>query len=363
MYGLLLRLSALDADAASAVRVIGFFDALVEQGASIDVVLKQTAALAGCAVGLRRTDTPTGHRADVNTPVHDGTPPVWARVRPVPSGHEVWIERFGTPLPLDELVLERFALVTSVAISRRQRDVEDMDGAELLRLAVDAAAEEARRRRALARLGLAPTSIVHVMAADGPAELVDVLAGATGALVARAPIGMAHALVGSRPFPEGAGVPAGARLGVASPHPALALPTAWREAGIALRYARPGGRDHPPYSSDAPVAVHYRALGGFGALAERMPPEAINEVEDVQALDKLATDPGGEELLHTLEVVASTESMRRAAAILHIHHNSVAHRVARAEKVIGFSLAGSCARSRLTLALVLRRLRDSADLA
>lgn len=143
VYGLLLRLSALDADAASALRVIGFFDALVEQSASIDVVLKHTAALAGCAVGVRRTDTPTGHRADVNTPVHDGTPPVWARVRPVPSGHEVWIERFGTPLPLDELVLERFALVMSVAISRRQRDVEDMDGGELLRLAVDAAADEA----------------------------------------------------------------------------------------------------------------------------------------------------------------------------------------------------------------------------
>jgi hypothetical protein len=200
-----------------------------------------------------------------------------------------------------------------------------------------------------------------VIAADGPPELVEVLAGIAGPLVARAPIGTAHALVGSRPFPQDSDVPTGTRLGVASAHPALELPTAWREAGIALRYARPRGRDGAPCSLDEPV-VSYRALGGFGALVERMPPEAINEVEDVQALDKLATDPGGEELLHTLEVVASTESMRRAAVKLHIHHNSVAHRVSRAEKVLGFSLAGPCARSRLTLALVLRQLRDSADL-
>jgi PucR-like helix-turn-helix protein len=362
VYGLLLRLSALDADAASAVRVIGFFDAVMEQGASVEVVLQRTAALAGCAVGVRRVDTPQGRRADVSTPVHDGTPPAWARVRPVSSDHEVWVERSGEPLPLDDLLLERFALVTSVALGRGRRDVEEMDAAALLRLAVDAAADETRRSRALARLGLDPTSIVHLAAAEGPPELVEVFVGSTVALVARAEIGMAHAVASTLPFPEEPGVPAGARLGLASPHPAAALPSAWREATIALRYALPSRRDHPPYSPGEAVAVHYRALGGFAALAERMSPEAIGEVEDVRALDKLATAPAGEELLHTLEIVAATESKRRAATILHLHHNSVAHRVARAEKVLGFSLSEPYARSRLMLALLLRRLRDSADL-
>ncbi|MCE3552734.1 hypothetical protein LWC33_14855 [Pseudonocardia sp. RS11V-5] len=202
MYGLLLRLSALDADAASALRVIGFFDVLVEQSAGVDVVLKRTAALAGCAVGLRRTDTPQGRRADVDTPVHDGTPPIWARVRPVPVDHEIWVERFGTPLPLDDLLLERFALATSVALSRRQRDVEDMDAPALLRLAVDAAADETRRRRALARLGLTPTGLVHTMAAEGAPGLVDTLAASAGPLLARASVGMAHALLSARPFPR-----------------------------------------------------------------------------------------------------------------------------------------------------------------
>jgi hypothetical protein len=363
VYGLLLRLSALDADAASALRVIGFFDVLVEQSASVDVVLRRTAALAGCAVGLRRTDTPRGRRADVNTLVHDGTPPIWARVRSVPEEHEVWVERFGTELPLDDLLLERFALAMSVALSRRQRDVEDMDAAALLRLAVDATADQVRRDRALARLGIEQATTVHTMAVDGEPRLVDALAGAAGALLARASIGTVHALVSARPFRDDLGVPVGVRTGIASPHVAAALPTAWREAGIALRYALPSRHDHPPYSLDEAVAVRYGSLGGFGALAERMSPEAIAEVPDVQALDELARDSAGEELLHTLEVVASTESIRRAAAILHLHHNSVAHRVARAEKVLGFALAEPYARSRLMLALVLRRLRDSAELA
>ncbi|MFR9803171.1 helix-turn-helix domain-containing protein [Pseudonocardia sp. RS010] len=363
MYGLLLRLSALDADAASALRVIGFFDVLVEQGAAVDVVLQRTAALAGCAVGLRRTDTPQGRRADVNTPVHDGTPPIWARVRPVPVDHEIWLERFGTPLPLDDLLLERFALTTSVALSRRQRDVENLDDASLLRLAVDATADEMRRRRALVRLGLPPTGLVHTMAAEGAPALIDKLAGSAGPLLARASVGMAHALVSACPFAEDLSVPVGTRVGIASPHPAASLPTAWREASIALRFALPSRRDFPPYSLDEAVAVRYPALGGFGALAERMSPEAINEVADVQALDELASESAGEEVLHTLEVVASTESMRRAATILHLHHNSVAHRVTRAEKVLGFSLGEPYARSRLMLALVLRRLRDSAGFA
>jgi hypothetical protein len=364
VYGLLLRLSALDADAASALRVIGFFDVLVEQSASVDVILQRTAALAGCAVGVRRADSSVGRRADVNTPVHDGTPPVWARVRTVPDDHEVWVERLGTELPLDDLLLERFALAGSVALSRRQRDVDLMERSALLRLALDATADEARRGRALTRLGLAPNSAVHVVAADGAAGSVETLAAQAGLPpLALARVDTVHALVFGRPVPTELGVPTGVRVGIAAPHPAASLPDAWREAGIALRYALPSRHDHPPYSLDEAVAVRYSALGGFGLLAERMPPEAIDDVADVRVLDGLAREPAGAELLHTLEVVASTESIRRAATILHLHHNTVAHRVARAEKELGFSLAEPYARSRLMLAVVLRRLRDSAELA
>ena len=56
MKGLLLRLSGLDADAESAVRVIGFFDALMTGKADLTTLLKSTAALAECPVGRPPTD-------------------------------------------------------------------------------------------------------------------------------------------------------------------------------------------------------------------------------------------------------------------------------------------------------------------
>ncbi|MFC7105544.1 hypothetical protein ACFQQB_37050 [Nonomuraea rubra] len=48
MQGLLLRLSTLDADAESAVRVIAYFDSLVRDHVSVPVLLTATARLTQC---------------------------------------------------------------------------------------------------------------------------------------------------------------------------------------------------------------------------------------------------------------------------------------------------------------------------
>ncbi len=56
MKGLLLRLSALDAGAEAAVRVIAYFDALVERGATPVELVRATAALAECPAGMDRPD-------------------------------------------------------------------------------------------------------------------------------------------------------------------------------------------------------------------------------------------------------------------------------------------------------------------
>jgi hypothetical protein len=54
MKGLLLRLSAVDADAEAAVRVIAYFDALVERGATPVELVRAAAGLAECPAGLDR---------------------------------------------------------------------------------------------------------------------------------------------------------------------------------------------------------------------------------------------------------------------------------------------------------------------
>jgi hypothetical protein len=57
--GLLLRLSAVDADAEAAVRVIAYFDALLEHRATLADLVRATAALAECPAGLERVGQPT----------------------------------------------------------------------------------------------------------------------------------------------------------------------------------------------------------------------------------------------------------------------------------------------------------------
>src|ERR1700730_8816272 len=52
LKGLLLRLSGLDADAANAVRVIGFFDRLITGRVALETLVRSTAQLAECPVGV-----------------------------------------------------------------------------------------------------------------------------------------------------------------------------------------------------------------------------------------------------------------------------------------------------------------------
>lgn len=361
MYGLLMRLSALDADAASAVRVIGFFDALVEARASIDVVLRQTAILAECPVGARTADGRVSERIEpAGAAARYGEPPAGSRTYQLPSGGEVWLERSGPPHPLDDLLIERFALAAGLVLGPGRREVEDMDQGALLRLAVSTAAPEPERLRAMGRLGIPPTSTVHVTAMTGlPASLDEICRSLPGRCRAR--VGEADVLLAGHRLPDTLRIPLGCQIGTASPHLAVHLPEAWREARTALRFTLPSKHPDPPYLSHESTLVRFESLGGFAAIAETLTAEQISRVPDVAALDRLAEQSGGDEMIRTLEVVAATESQRRAATILHLHHNSVAHRVVRAEQVIGYSVAEPYARPRLMLALVMRRLRATAS--
>jgi hypothetical protein len=361
MLGLMVRLSALDADAASAVRVIGFFDALVEYGAALDVVLRQTAALAECPVGVRTADGHLSERTEPSGTLCHGSPPRGARTSRLPSGDEVWLERDGTPHPLDDLLIERFALAAGVALGQRHRNLADLDDAALLRLAISASVPEAERLRALDRLGVPATATVPVAAVAGPAAARDGLYQEAGGRC-RALVGGIEALLLTAPLPDAVTVPVGGRIGVTAPHAAADLPAAWREASTALRFTLPSRHPGPPHSPFEPAVVRFESLGTFAAVADALSAEQISRVPDVAALDQLAGQPGGEEMIRTLEAVAATESLRRAATMLHLHHNSVAYRVTRAEQVLGYSVGDPYARSKLMLALVLRRVRASAEL-
>ena len=114
MRTLLMRLSALDAEAEGAVRVIAVFDALVSQHAGLGRLARVTAQLAECPVGISDSAggvllrcAPDGRRLP-------GERPPTASVHPVDGGGEVWLERAGQALALDDIVGERLAAAAAI---------------------------------------------------------------------------------------------------------------------------------------------------------------------------------------------------------------------------------------------------------
>jgi hypothetical protein len=334
--GLLLRLSALDSDAASAVRVISFFDALVAQHAGLERLVASTAQLAECPAGLTVPETGVWLRTDAGGVALTTAPPPTAS-RELEGGGRVWLERDGEPLPLDEIVLERFAIAAGVLLGETRARLSGLDDPALVELAVSASAGDAERSRAVHLLGFSPLTPIRVLAVgDGP------LPDPPGP---QAAIGDRHAVL----VAAAAAVPTGRPIGVGPVAPAMRAPQSWRAARTALRFTTPGVID----------TIDWDDLGALGPIAQQLRTDQIGAIPDVAALDRLAAEPGGQDTLAVLTALIATDSVRKAAALVHRHHSSVAGRLARAEASLGFDAHSATGRFRLTLALALRRLRDS----
>lgn len=331
--------------------MVAAFDALVEEQAGVEAVLCSATELAGCRVGLHLPGPAGSYRAE---------PPPGALTRPLVSGGEVWLDPPGgrTRTPIAALVLERCAIACTVALARRPR----LGDPGLMQTCVEPGAGDLVRSHALEALGLEPSTPVTVMAVDGPSAPVLAALGGPGRGVRSTPLGPVTLLLCPRPVPDQFPVPVGARVGVGPPGTAATLPYAWREARSALRFALPATHPRPPYPEDEGVIVRAELLGAFALLPRLLARADIDEVDDVRRLDVLAAEPGGAETIRTLVAVAATESLRKAATVVHLHHTSVAQKVARAEQILGFSATDGYGRSRLMLGLVLQRIRDSAPL-
>ncbi|HKS44571.1 MAG TPA: helix-turn-helix domain-containing protein [Amycolatopsis sp.] len=342
MKGLLLRLSTLDTGAESAVRVIGFFDTLVKGRATPDTLLRRAAVLAECPVGMQVPRQGVSVRAEPNgeLEVCPGPPGDAAVFR---RGSDLyWLERKGEPVPLDEITLERFAFAGEILLDRAG-GLPKLGDPALVELVLSDSAGEVERSRALHLLGFAPTAPVRVLAVDGDAEA---FAAALGGRVA--PVGRLNALLVPEPGPPLESF-AGARIGVGPVVPAIEATRSWQSARNALRFTK------------AAALTHADELGGLLLLAERLTAEDLAGVPDVTALDKLATGPGDPDTLEVLRTFCTTGSARKTASAIHRHHSTVATRLARAERVLGFPLNTPDGHFRLNLALALRHLRDTAD--
>jgi DNA-binding PucR family transcriptional regulator len=129
------------------------------------------------------------------------------------------------------------------------------------------------------------------------------------------------------------------------------LPSSWDAARTALRFTAEGTDADP-----GPRVVRAEELGTLVLLADVVRPGG-DVPPDVRRLSAAAA--ASPWLLATLDAVATTASLRTAAAGLRVHHSTLQERVTAAERALGWDVREPRGRLRLQLALVARRLLSS----
>ncbi|MER5213838.1 helix-turn-helix domain-containing protein [Streptomyces sp. NPDC002838] len=320
------RLTALDPDAGAAVRVIAYFDRLAESRAGLEALVRGAAVLAGVPARLvdaeRRVHVRVeadGTRRDTDLPPD----PAWPSAPLAPGGAPaLWLERAeAAPSVVDAVILERAVGAVRLVLDRT-RGRAPVDDPALVETVLDATAPEPARLHAARRLGLDITAPARALAPrDGRPRIV--------------------------PARTDAGPPAG-RLGVGPAVPVLDLPGSWEAARTALRFTAEGTAQDPGQR-----VVHAEELGGVALLADLVAPgaEPPPDVRDLEAA--AAAAPW---LLSTLHAVASTASLRAAAAEINVHHSTLQDRLTHAEHLLGWPVRTPQGRLRLQLALTMRHL-------
>ncbi|GHF35510.1 hypothetical protein FHX82_007039 [Amycolatopsis bartoniae] len=341
------------------LRIVDHFDRLLEECADLATVIRETAEFGGCAVGFRLAEQVL---CSESAPRARQAGPAETITHRLPSGAEVWLTRGGRVSALDAVLLDRLAATCRIVLGRARWEPPVLGDPALVELVVNGTADEVDRSRALKLLGYepsAPLRVLAMMADEKSAHTVaERLGGRTGG-THLAGLGRLHILTTPLEVPADLAVPVGTHIAVGPRLAGLEAPRSWRAARALLRFTLPSTHESPPYSPEEAVITDIDDVGCFTLLARYLPVEAISEAGEVPVLDALAAEPGGDEMLRLLEVVAATESLRKAAAMLHLHHNSVRLRVGRAQRMLGFDVTAPYGRVRLMLALVLRRLRDS----
>jgi len=240
-------------------------------------------------------------------------------------GSWVWLERSGPAGPLDALILERAARALHALTADAHRSP---DG--LLRIVCDPDASTSDRQDAVTRLRLAgPVTVVLSTSGDLQAAL-------------RATVGeLTVALLPGEPGPL-EGIAGG--LAVASDP--LSVPEAVEHARVALKLARCAG-------GVTPSLVRYHDLGVLAALVERFTPTEAAALDDVRRLDDLFE--GHPWIIETLQAVADQDSLRQAAAVLHVHHSTLQDRMVWLSGQLGYSPNKGRGRQRAAVAVLLWR--------
>lgn len=343
MEALAVRLSQLDSQAEGAIRVVMFYDTLMRRRVDLPALARASAGLAECVAGIRLHGTGRAIRVSPDGREASAPPRPASTTVPITLDEEeigaAWLERPGTPSPLDQVLLDRLAIAAAAVVERYGPARTTMADPALVELVISSDSDEAARARALRLLGFAADLPVRVVAVRSQLPL-DQVGGLVcpGRLVKAAPLAGVGVILASTVDP--ARFPAGVRAGIGT---AQDPSRSWREARIALRFTGPR----------EPV-IRYEELGALALLAE-IPQDASRGNADVAAIARVAGNP---EDLQTLDAYCATGSLRQAADLLHLHHSSVARRLEQIGKTLGIELTEPAGLMRARLAVTARRLLE-----
>lgn len=348
MEALAVRLTGMDSHVEGAIRVVAFYDTLMRRRVDLPALARASAALAECVAGFQLHGTGRVTRISPDGRPASGPPAPPSTTAPITLDEEeigmVWLERPGTPNPLDEVLLDRLAIAAATAVERYGPARTTMADPALVELAISEDSDEAARARALRLLGFTAELPVHVLAVRShlPLDRIGSLL-CPGRLVKAASLADVGVILATAVDPDR--IPADVYAGIGA---AEGPDRSWRQARTALRFA--GARQ--------PV-VHYDDLGALALLAH-VPQDAARDNADVAAIARIAGTPDD---LQTLDAYCATGSLRRAADRLHLHHSSVARRLEQIARSLGIELTEPTGLVRASVALTAWRLLDSAEAA
>ncbi|RVU28107.1 PucR family transcriptional regulator [Streptomyces antnestii] len=370
-----LRMSGLGSGPESMMRIVAYFDGLGESAADADTVVKHAAALAECGTGGRLPSGivvrygPLGDRLDGVPQVPD------AGARPLP---EAWLERAGPAHPLDQVLLDRLLhALRMLDVRPPARTGLHLGDPALVEVLLSDDEHRTDRVRAVELSGLDPGRDVRVLAlyADQAGPVVELIERVCpGRLVRSAPTGgltavltqtpvedrllcdaLHTALAAAAPAPPRPGGGHGPWIGIGERMSVYAAPTSWAQARRALRFA-----SSTVYGRRA---VAFGRLGPLDLLAD-VPLGRLLGARGIARVNALAATATGAQDVDTLEAFCVYGSLRRTACELHVHHSTVASRLARVEAATDWDLGNSIDRFIATLVLMLRRMAlSSAELA
>ncbi|WP_240523938.1 helix-turn-helix domain-containing protein [Gordonia polyisoprenivorans] len=361
MQGLMYRLAELDADSAGMVRIIDYFDALLRHGADVTELLRASAVLADCVVGIRANGLVTRRctpRGEWRRPLEASAATTSRDI--VLDDHcigTVWIEGPGTALPLDEMLVDRLAL-TAAAIIRPHRAQSDLEQSAAL-LNADGAATALD---ACSALDVDPTLRARVVSLADPTDQSDHVAHVAQRLARQLSPGRLTAVATDRDHlvvvtdldetvaalsadPAARTVACGASLesDVATLH---------RWVGTARLAQKHCGTTNMVFCADE--------IGALNLLLT-VAPESLSAIPDVARCDYVRQSKNGADLLDTLRVYLQVGTLRDTAEQMHMHHSSIATRLKSLSAAVHFDVTAIENRARATAMLLVDDLRRDAE--